>query len=260
MTIFLVHTCSLWLLYERYYSSITSIIPHCWNNNGNRRKNFVKLVHALHNIWFFSRKKHTILFLDSSSEVIIFQTARTKGQPLNFFVFVALFSRFSAIIRDESSNLIPVFLNSCFCFIFFLIYILMMTFHIFFLLFVKKCPGGECISVSDFFPLVFSSIGFPIEKNTRNFEVRKKLLLFFYYYLGQWNSFFFVTVFIWAVFFSLGFLFFFFRAKFECRSWKLQQRGNILCEFAIAKTTGRTLLPSTLCHRYELKKKTKKNH
>ena len=79
---------------------------------------------------FFSRKKHTFLFLDSSSEVIIFQTARTKGQPLNFFVFVALFSRFSAIIRDESSNLIPVFLNSCFCFIFFLIYILMMTFHI----------------------------------------------------------------------------------------------------------------------------------
>ena len=60
---------------------------------------------------FFSRKKLTILFmfLDSSSEVIIFQTARTKGQPLNFFVFVALFSRFSAIIRDESSNLIPVF-------------------------------------------------------------------------------------------------------------------------------------------------------
>ena len=100
------------------------------------------------------------------------------------------------------------FLNSCFCFIFFLIYILMMTFHIFFLLFVKKCPGGECISVSDFFPLVFSSIGFPIEKNPRNFGVRKKLLLFFYYYLGQWNSFFFVTVFIWAVFFSLGFLFF----------------------------------------------------
>ena len=102
-----------------------------------------------------------------------------------------------------------------------------------------------------FFRLVFRS------KNTRKFlfcGVRKKLLLFFYYYLGQWNSFFFVTVFIWAVFFSLGFLFFFFRAKFECRSWKLQQRGNILCEFAIAKTTGRTSLPSTLCHRYELKK------
>jgi len=80
---------------------------------------------------FFSRKKHTFLFLDSSSEVIIFQTARTKGQPLNFFVFVALFSRFSAIIRDESSNLIPVFFKFLFLFhFFFLIYILMMTFHI----------------------------------------------------------------------------------------------------------------------------------
>jgi len=70
----------------------------------------------------FFREKNTILFmfLDSSSEVIIFQATRTNGQPLNFFVCVALFSRFSAIIRDESSNLIPVFfLNSCFCFIFF---------------------------------------------------------------------------------------------------------------------------------------------
>ena len=59
----------------------------------------------------FFREKNTILFmfLDSSSEVIIFQATRTNGQPLNFFVCVALFSRFSAIIRDESSNLIPVF-------------------------------------------------------------------------------------------------------------------------------------------------------
>ena len=60
---------------------------------------------------FFHEKNNTILFmfLDSSSEVIIFWAARTNGQPLNFFVCVALFSRFSAIVRDESSNLIPVF-------------------------------------------------------------------------------------------------------------------------------------------------------
>lgn len=69
-------------------------------------------------------------------------------------------------------------------------------------------PGRWMYFLFRFFSLVFSSIGFPIEKNSRNFGVRKKLLLFFYYYLGQWNSFFFVTVFIWAVFFSLGFLFF----------------------------------------------------
>ena len=37
--------------------------------------------------------------------------------------------------------------------------------HLFFL-FVKKCPGGECISVSDFFPSIFS-IGFPIEKHKK---------------------------------------------------------------------------------------------
>ena len=118
------------------------------------------------------------MFLDSSSEVIIFQAARTNGQPLNFIVCVALFSRFSAIVRDESSNLIPVFLNSCFCFIFFLIYILMMTFHIFFL-FVKKCPGGECISFSDFFPSVFSSIGFPIEKHKKFWSKEKNCYYFF---------------------------------------------------------------------------------
>ena len=69
-------------------------------------------------------------------------------------------------------------------------------------------PGRWMYFRFRFFSLVFSSIGFPIEKKTRNFGVRKKLLLFFYYYLGQWNSLFFVTVFIWAVFFSLGFLFF----------------------------------------------------
>jgi len=35
----------------------------------------------------FFHEKNTILFmfLDSSSEVIIFQAARTNGQPLNFF-------------------------------------------------------------------------------------------------------------------------------------------------------------------------------
>ena len=83
------------------------------------------------------------------------------------------------------------FYNSCFCFIFFLIYILMMTFPICFLLFVKKCPGGECISFPIFFPQYFLRLVFR-SKNTRNFGVRKKLLLFFYYYLGQWNSSFFL--------------------------------------------------------------------
>lgn len=70
------------------------------------------------------------------------------------------------------------FYNSCFCFIFFLIYILMMTFHIFFLLFVKKCPGGECISFSDFFPSVFSSIGFPIEKHKKFWSKEKTATIF----------------------------------------------------------------------------------
>ena len=170
----------------------------------------MKLVHALHNICFFSRKKHTILFmfLDSSSEVIIFQATRTNGQPLNFFVCVALFSRFSAIIRDESSNLIPVFfLNSCFCFIFFLIYILMMTFHIFFFLFVKKCPGGECISVSDFFPVVFCSIGFPIEKH-KKFRSKEKNCYYFLLLFRSMKFFFFRNSIHLSSFFSLGFLFF----------------------------------------------------
>jgi len=164
---------------------------------------------------FFHEKNNTILFmfLDSSSEVIIFQAARTNGQPLNFFVCVALFSRFSAIIQDESSNLIPVFFKFLFLFHFFSWFIYWWWLFTSFFLFVKKCPGGECISVSDFFSLVFSSIGFPIEKH-KKFRIKEKTATIFYYYLGQWNSLFFVTVFIWAVFFFR----FFFSSLEQCLS------------------------------------------
>ena len=130
----------------------------------------------------------------------------------------------------------------------------MMTFHIFFFLFVKKCPGGECISVSDFFPVVFCSIGFPIEKH-KKFRSKEKTATIFLLLFRSMKFFFFRNSIHLSSFFFFRFSFLFFRAMFECRSWKLQQRGNILCEFAIAKTTGRTSLPSTLCHRYELEKK-----
>ena len=105
-------------------------------------------------LFFFREKNHTILFmfLDSSSEVIIFQATRTNGQPLNFFVCVALFSRFSAIIRDESSNLIPVFFRILvFVSFFFLIYILMMTFHIFFFFLLKNARAVNVIPFPIFF-------------------------------------------------------------------------------------------------------------
>ena len=140
----------------------------------------MKLVHALHNICFFHEKNNTILFmfLDSSSELIIFQAARTNGQPLNFFVCVALFSRFSAIIQDESSNLIPVFFKFLFLFHFFLDLYIDDDFshHFFFLL-----KNARAVNVFPFpiFSLVFSSIGFPIEKNQEISELGKNCYYFF---------------------------------------------------------------------------------
>ena len=148
------------------------------------------------------------MFLDSSSEVIIFWAARTNGQPLNFFVCVALFSRFSAIVRDESSNLIPVFfiiLVFVSFFSWFIYWWWLFTSFFFFLL--KNARAVNVFPFPIFFPQYFLRLVFR-SKNTRNFGVRKKLLLFFHYYLGQWNSFFFVTIFIWAVFFFFRISFF----------------------------------------------------
>jgi len=104
-----------------------------------------------------------------------------------------------------------------------------------------------------FFSLVFFSIGFPIEKHKKISFLRckEKTATIFLLLFRSMKFFFFRNSIHLSSFFFFRFSFFFFRAKFECRSWKLQQRGNILCEFAIAKTIGRTSLPSTLCHRYE---------